>query len=55
MNFMNITSFVLINYLEKDHSMIKTCRFFPKQLHYKWSFRSPGVSISVRLGYKSLS
>ena len=26
MNFMNITSFVLINYLEKDHSMIKTRR-----------------------------
>ena len=26
MTYINITKFVLINYLEKDHSMIETCR-----------------------------
>ena len=26
MIFINIASFVLISYLEKDHSMIETCR-----------------------------
>ena len=34
MTFINITKFVLINELEKDHSMIeKCCNFYPDNIN----------------------
>ena len=52
MNFMNITSFVLINYLEKDHSMIKTCRLKNVVIFFPNNCIISGVSEVLVLAFK---